>query len=74
MVNKKFNNIKKKSQIFIKCVPILVLLLGQKAYKLFFCTIAILYSTDFHATYKLAPASTLCFAQSPLWGLAITVV
>ena len=46
MVNKKFENIKKKSQIFIKCVPILVLLLGQKAYKLFFvqsqfCTVQI---------------------------------
>ena len=50
------------------------LAVGPKSVQTFFCTIAILYSTDFHATYKLAPASTLCFAQSPLWGLAITVV
>ena len=27
--------------------------------------------TDLHATYKLAPAGTLRFAQSPLRGLAI---
>ena len=57
MVNKKFNNIKKKSQIFIKCVPILVLLLGQKADKLFFVQSQFYRCTDFHATYKLAPAA-----------------
>ena len=57
MVNKKFENIKKKSQIFIKCVPILVLLLGQKADKLFFVQSQFYRCTDFHATYKLAPAA-----------------
>ena len=56
MVNKKFENIKKKSRIFIKCVPILGLLLGQKADKLFFVQSQFYRCTDFHATYKLASA------------------
>ena len=71
MVNKKFENIKKKSRIFIKCVPILGLLLGQKADKVFFVQSQFYRCTDFHATYKLSPAGTLRFAQSPLRGLAI---
>ena len=71
MVNKKFENIKTKSRIFIKCVPILGLLLGQKADKLFFVQSQFYRCTDFHATYKLAPAGILRFAQIPLRGLTI---
>ena len=45
--------------------------LVQKANNIFFLKSQFYRCTDLHATYKLAPAGTLRFAQSPLRGLAI---
>ena len=55
----------------MKCMPVLGLRHGPQSEQHFFLKSQFYRCTDLHATYKLTPAGTLRFAQSPIWGPAI---